>query len=164
MAMLHEDITYRIIGAAMNVHSALGAGLLESTYNACLCHEFLSRRLQFEHQVRLPVVYNGITIDAGYRIDFLVEGCVIVELKSVEKLIALHKAQLITYLKLSGRHVGLLINFNVPHLRQGIQHIVNGYEVAIGNQLPAEPSVSSVSSVVESSKEETGGNQEGEAT
>jgi GxxExxY protein len=145
--MLHEDTTHRIIDAAMKVHTALGAGLLESTYNACLCHEFLSRGMHFEHQVRLPVVYDGITLDAGYRIDFLVENCVIVELKAVEKLLPLHKAQLITYLKLSGQRVGLLINFNVAHLRDGIKRVVNGYEVPSEKNLP---SASPVSSVVES--------------
>jgi GxxExxY protein len=155
MAMQHEDVTRRIIGAAMHVHTALGAGLLESTYSACLCHEFLSRGMQFEHQVRLPVAYNGITVDAGYRIDFLVENCVIVELKAVEKLLPIHKAQLLTYLKLSGHRVGLLINFNVPHLRQGIKHVVNGYEVADENELPSASSVSSASSVVESSGAES---------
>src|SRR5207244_8119027 len=127
--MLHEDTTSRIIDAAMKVHTVLGAGLLESTYNACLCHEFMSRSLQFQHQVRLPVVYEGLRLEAGYRIDFLVENSVIVELKAVEKLLPIHKAQLITYLKLSGQRVGLLINFNVPHLRQGIQRVVNGYEI-----------------------------------
>jgi GxxExxY protein len=146
--MLHEDVTHRIIGAAMKVHTALGAGLLESTYNACLCHEFLSQAMHFEHQVRLPVAYNGINLDAGYRIDFLVEDCVIVELKAVEKVLPVHKAQLITYLKLSGHHVGLLLNFHVPHLRQGITHVVNGYEVPSGKEIP---SASSVSSVVERS-------------
>ena len=147
--MLHEDVTGRIIDAAMKVHSALGAGLLESTYNACPCHEFLSRGMQFQHQVRLPVVYERVTVDAGYRIDFLVENCVIVELKAVEKLLPLHTAQLITYLKLSGRRVGLLLNFNVPHMRQGIKRIVNGYDVPIEKDLP---SVSAVSPVVESSE------------
>ena len=144
--MLHEDVTHRIIDAAMRVHTALGAGLLESTYNACLCHEFMSRNLQFQHQVRLPVVYEGVRLEAGYRIDYLVENCVIVELKAVEKLLPLHTAQLITYLKLSGRRVGLLINFNVPHLRDGIKRVVNGYEVPLEKILP---SASSVSSVVE---------------
>jgi GxxExxY protein len=146
--MLHEDITQCIIDAAMKVHSALGAGLLESTYTACLIHEFTLKRLQFQHQVRLPVVYDGITLEAAYRIDFLVENCVIVEIKTVEKLLPIHVAQLITYLKLSGRRVGLLLNFNVPHLRQGIKRIVNGYEVLPGKDLP---SASPVSSVVESS-------------
>ncbi len=148
--MLHDDITGRIIDATMRVHSALGAGLLESTYSACLFHEFSSSTLQFEHQVRLPVVYRGCRVDAGYRIDFLIENCVIVEIKAVEKLLPLHTAQLITYLKLSGRRVGLLVNFNVPHLRQGIKRVVNGYAVPLEKDLP---SGSTESSVVESSKD-----------
>ena len=145
--MLHEDITRRIIEAALKVHTALGAGLLESTYTTCLLHELESSGLHVEHQVRLPVVYRGQSLEAGYRIDFLIENCIIVEIKAVEKLLPLHTAQLITYLKLSGRTVGLLINFNVVHLRHGIKRVVNGYEVAQGNALP---SASPVSSVVES--------------
>jgi GxxExxY protein len=144
--MLHEDITQRILDGAMNVHTALGAGMLESTYHTCLHYEFSVNGLHFEHQVRLPVVYRGIQLDAGYRIDFLVENCVIVEIKAVEKLQPLHTAQLLSYLKLSGRSVGLLINFNVPHLRHGIKRLVNGYELPDENDLP---SVSPVSSVVE---------------
>jgi GxxExxY protein len=126
--MLHENITHQIIDAAMKVHSALGAGLLESAYHVCLVHEFTLRGLQFRHQVRLPVIYDTVVLDAGYRIDFLVENCVIVEIKAVEKLLPLHTAQMITYLKLSGRLVGLIINFNVPHLRQGIKRVINGPE------------------------------------
>ena len=155
--MLHEDVTKRVIEAAMRVHSLLGAGLLESTYSACLVHEFTLRSLQFQHQVRLPVTYDGIALEAGYRIDFLVENCVIVELKAVEKLLPLHSAQLITYLKLSGRRVGLLLNFNVPHLRDGIRRVVHGYELPRENNLPT---VSSVSSVVES----LGGGAAGDGT
>ena len=128
--MLHEAITERILTAAMKVHTALGAGLLESTYQTCLHYQLGIDGLHFEHQVRLPVVYQGIHLDAGYRIDFLVENCVIVEIKAVEKLLPLHTAQLLSYLKLSGRQVGILINFNVPHLRQGIRRIVNGYASA----------------------------------
>jgi GxxExxY protein len=153
--MLHDDVTERIIQAALKVHTALGAGLLESTYTACFLHELTISGLQFQHQVRLPVIYEGKQLDAGYRIDFLVENCVIVELKAVEKLLPLHTAQVITYLKLSGRRVGLLINFNVPHLRNGIRRVANGY----GDDetpLPIMPSVSSVSSVVESSSGEDG--------
>ncbi len=133
----------------MKVHSALGPGLLESTYQTCLHYQFSIDGLHFEHQVRLPVVYQGVTLDAGYRIDFLVENCVIVELKAVEKLLPLHTAQLLSYLKLSGRPVGLLINFNVPHLRHGITRIVNGYG---SRNEKALTSVSPVSSVVESVK------------
>ena len=145
--MLHADVSDRIINAALKVHTALGAGLLESTYSACLLHEFTLSNLQFQHQVRLPVVYRGCTLDAGYRIDFLVENCVIVELKAVETLIPLHTAQLITHRKLSGLAVGLLINVNVPHLRDGLTRVANGYEVPKEKELP---SASSVSSAVES--------------
>ena len=126
--MIHESITRRILESALKVHSALGAGMLESTYQTCLHYQLGVDGVQFEHQVRLPVVYQGIRLDAGYRIDFMVDNCVIVELKAVEKLLPLHTAQLLSYLKLSDRRVGLLINFNVPHLRQGIRRVVNGYE------------------------------------
>lgn len=145
--MLHEDITGRIIDAAMKVHTALGAGLLESTYQTCLHYQFSIDGLRFEHQVRLPVVYQDVTLDAGYRIDFLVESRVIVELKAVEQLIPLHTAQLLSYLKLSGRQVGLLINFNVPHLRQGVKRVVNGFGARSENHLPT---VSPVSTMEES--------------
>ncbi|HYX82979.1 MAG TPA: GxxExxY protein [Gemmatimonadales bacterium] len=124
--MLYEDITERIIGAAMKVHSALGPGLLESTYGVCMFYEMNVIGLHFQHQVRLPVVYEGVSLDAGYRIDFLVENCVIVELKAVERLLPLHTAQLLTYLKLSGCKVGLILNFNVQHMRDGIDRRVNG--------------------------------------
>jgi GxxExxY protein len=127
--MLHESVTERILEAAMKVHTVLGAGMLESTYHKCLHYQLGVDGLHFQHQVRLPVVYQRIHLDAGYRIDFLVENCVIVELKAVEKLLPVHNAQLLSYLKLSGRHVGLLINFNVPHLRQGIRRVVNGRAV-----------------------------------
>ena len=113
----------------MKVHTALGAGLLESAYDVCLVHEFTLRGLLFRHQVRLPVIYDTVVLDAGYRIDFLVENCIIVELKAVEKLLPLHTAQMLTYLKLSGRSVGLIINFNVPHLKQSIRHVVNEYRL-----------------------------------
>jgi GxxExxY protein len=134
--MLHEDVTERVIAAAVKVHSALGAGLLESTYSACLLHELRLAGLRYEHQVALPVRYQGVTLEAGYRIDFLVEDCVIVELKAVEALLPLHTAQLITYLKLSGHKVGLLINFNVPHLKQGLKRVVNGYQAPNVKPLP----------------------------
>src|SRR3989440_6601225 len=103
---LHAAITERILGAALKVHSGLGAGCLESTYDACLCYQLAKDGIAFEHQTRLPVVYDGIEVDAGYRIDFLVEKCVIVELKAVEKLHPLHLAQVLTYLKLSRHEVG----------------------------------------------------------
>jgi GxxExxY protein len=125
--MLHEAITERVLSAALKVHSALGAGCLESTYDACLRYQLTKDGIAFKHQTRLPVLYDGVHVDAGYRVDFIVENCVIVELKAVEKLLPLHIAQVLTYLKLSNHQVGLLINFNVPHLRDGIRRVVNGF-------------------------------------
>ena len=125
--MLHDAITERVLSAAMKVHTALGAGCLESTYDACLRYQLTKDGIAFEHQLRLPVLYDGVHVDAGYRIDFLVENCVIVELKAVEKLLPLPLAQVLTYLKLSGHQVALLINFNVSHLREGIRRVMNAY-------------------------------------
>jgi GxxExxY protein len=122
-----DIISERVLKCAYAVHSALGPGLLESAYDACLRTELIQEGLQFQPQVRLPVCYRNVQIDAGYRIDFLIEDCLVVELKAVEKLLFLHKAQLLSYLKLSGRCLGLLINFNVPHLKEGIRRVVNGY-------------------------------------
>jgi GxxExxY protein len=121
-----NEITRTIIGAAMDVHSALGPGLLESTYEACLLFELRRVGLKAESQVELPVVYRGVRLDLGYRIDVLVEDAVIVELKSIDTLAPIHQAQLLSYLRLSGKNVGLLINFNVPHLKDGIKRLVNG--------------------------------------
>ena len=115
-----DQRTSRIIGAAIEVHRALGPGLLESAYEECLCHELHLRGLAFERQVALPVPYKGLKLDCGYKIDVVVDSTVILELKCVEKILPIHEAQLLTYLKLSGKHVGLLINFNVPLLTQGI--------------------------------------------
>ena len=121
---LHAGITEKVLGAALKVHTALGAGCLETTYDACLSYQLNKDGISFTHQVRLPIVYDGIQLDAAYRIDFIVENCVIVELKAVEKLLPLHLAQILTYLKLSGDQLGLLINFNVPHLRDGIRRVI----------------------------------------
>ncbi len=110
----------------MKVHSALGPGLLESAYEACLVHELRKAGLKTASQVVLPVVYDGVKIDLGYRLDLLVEDKVIVELKCVEALTSLFEAQLLSYLRLSGIGVGLLINFHVKHLRDGIKRMVNG--------------------------------------
>jgi GxxExxY protein len=118
-------VTGEIVDAAMKVHTALGPGLLESTYEVCLAHELSKRGLRARRQAELPVVYDGIRIDAGYRIDLLVEEVVILELKSVAEICPIHEAQLLTYLKLSGQKVGLLINFNVVHLKDGIKRMVN---------------------------------------
>ena len=119
-ALVHSERTGRVIAAAMDIHRELGPGLLESAYHACLCHELALRQIDFRNEVPLPVAYKGIHLDCGYRIDLVVSGKVAVELKSIEKLLPLHHAQLMTYLRLSGLRVGLLINFNVPILRQGI--------------------------------------------
>jgi len=121
---LHVAITERILGAAMKVHTALGAGCLESTYDACLRYQLAEEGLKFRHQVRLPIVYQSVQLEGAYRIDFIVEDCVVVELKAVEKLLPLHLAQMLTYLKLSTLQLGLIINFNVPHLRDGIRRVI----------------------------------------
>jgi len=121
------DINYltgEIIGAAIEVHKALGPGLLESAYEECLCREFGLRQLHFKRQQAIPVEYKGVKLDCGYRIDFSIEDLVILELKSVDSLQPIHEAQLLTYLKLTGFKVGLLINFNVPVLRDGIRRLI----------------------------------------
>ena len=112
--------TSPIIGAAIEVHRQLGPGLLESVYEECLCHELYLRGLAFERQVALPVSYKGLQLDCGYKIDLIVEREVVVELKAVEKILPIHEAQLLTYLKISGKRVGLIINFDVPLLTRGI--------------------------------------------
>lgn len=117
-------ITEGIIGAAIEVHREVGPGLLESAYEACLAHELAARGLQLERQVPLPVRYKGVELDCGYRLDLVVEGAVIVELKAAKALEPIHTAQLLTYLRLSGLRVGLLLNFNVPVLKQGIKRVV----------------------------------------
>ena len=123
--LYEEELTGQIIGAAIEVHKQLGPGLLESTYQACLCHELELRGISFECQKPLPLEYKGIRLECGYRIDLLVAGLVIVEIKSVEALAPIHEAQLLTYLKLTGIKVGFLINFNVVVLKQGIRRLVH---------------------------------------
>jgi GxxExxY protein len=123
-----NEITERIIRAAMAVHSVLGPGLLEKAYDVCLFYELSREGLQFEHQLKLPVTYREIRLEAGFRVDYLVENCVLVELKAVDRLLPVHSAQLLSYLKLTGRPIGLLINFNVVHLRDGIRRVANGYD------------------------------------
>jgi len=115
-----------VVDAAMKVHSLLGPGLLESAYEACLAHEVRRRGFRVERQVGLPVVYEDEKLELGYRIDLLVESLVIVEVKCVEAVHPVHQAQLLSYLRLSGRNVGLLINFHVAHLKDGIQRMVDG--------------------------------------
>jgi GxxExxY protein len=119
-----EQIATVVLDAAFQVHRALGPGLLESIYEACLSYEFAQRSIPFKCQVELPVVYGGVRLGAGLRLDFLVSDSVIVELKSVEKMNTLYEAQLLTYLKLSGHRLGILINFNVLLLKDGIKRVV----------------------------------------
>lgn len=121
----HEKLTEAIIGAAIEVHRELGPGLMESVYEECLCHELSIRGLAFQRQVPLPICYKKVKLDCGYRMDVVVEGSVVLELKSVENILPVHEAQLITYLKLSRIPVGLLMNFNVSALKNGITRRVN---------------------------------------
>jgi len=117
--LLHEELTKDIIGAAIEVHRTLGPGLLESAYEECLCHELHLRGLDFQRQVALPVKFKGINLDCGYRIDIVVKDAVILELKCVEHLLPVHDAQLLTYLKLMNKRVGLMFNFHVSTLAHG---------------------------------------------
>jgi GxxExxY protein len=119
-----NDLTAKIIGAAIEVHKALGPGLLESAYESCLAYELSLLKIGFERQVPLPLRYKSLPLDCGYRLDFLVENLVVLELKAVERLEAIHEAQMLTYLKLGGWRVGLLINFNVPVLKRGIGRLI----------------------------------------
>ena len=118
-------LSSKIIGAAIEVHKALGPGLLESTYEECLCHELSLRGLSLERQKPLAVRYKGVKLDCGYRLDIVVEHAIILELKSCEKIEPIHRAQLLTYLKISGLNLGLLLNFNVTVMRDGIIRMVN---------------------------------------
>jgi GxxExxY protein len=122
-----DKLTETIIGGAIAVHRGIGPGLLESAYEECLCFELSDAGLGFERQVQLPVSYRGVKLDCGYRMDIVVEDRVIVEVKTVERFAAVHEAQLLSYLKMSGRRVGLLLNFHVAILKNGIKRIVNNY-------------------------------------
>ncbi len=126
--MKTNEITDAIIGAAIEIHRALGPGLLESAYEECLCEELRLRGIPFERQKPLPVQYKGRQLDCGYRLDLLVANTVVVEIKAVDALAPIHDAQLLTYLRLGGWKVGLLINFNVPLVKQGIRRKVLGLE------------------------------------
>src|SRR5208282_1435348 len=121
-----NDLTREVIGSAMEVHRTLGPGLLESAYEECLCHELRLRSILFERQKPLPVVFKEVSLDCAYRLDLVVSNAVVVEIKAVERLSPIHEAQLLTYLRLGGWNVGLLINFNVPVLKHGIKRIVLG--------------------------------------
>lgn len=118
--LIHETLTEQVIGAAMEVHRALGPGLLESVYEECLCHELHLLGLRFQRQVIVPVVYKGVSLDCGYRLDLIVEDTVVLELKCVDRVLPINEAQLLTYFKLLHKPVGFIINFNVPVLRNGI--------------------------------------------
>jgi GxxExxY protein len=119
--LFHEQITEAVLGAAIEVHRVLGPGLLESACEECLAHEFQLRGIEFEKQVALSFSYKGLQLDCGYRMDFVVRSAVVVELKCVKAILPLHEAQLLTYLRLSQKRVGLLLNFNEPILRDGIR-------------------------------------------
>lgn len=121
-----NDISFKIIGSAYKVHKALGPGLLESTYEACLVHDLIKEGLKVEQQKALPVYFDGLALDTGYRVDLFVEGSIIVELKSVTAIEPIHKAQVLTYLKLSNAPLGLLLNFNVMDMKKGIIRLVHG--------------------------------------
>jgi GxxExxY protein len=126
-AVVENVLTDQIIGCAIEVHRHLGPGLLESVYEECLCYELSQIGLRFERQVHLPMSYKGIKLECGHKLDLLVEDSVVVELKSIEDLTPLHQAQLLTYLKSSNKKVGLLINFNVQFLKNGLKRVVNRY-------------------------------------
>jgi GxxExxY protein len=137
-------MTEKIIAAAIEVHRHLGPGLLESAYEECLCFELSRAGLHFARQVPLAVNYKGLHFDCAYRMDLVVEETVILEIKAIDELLPIHKAQLLTYLKASGKHVGLLINFNVPVLKNGIRRLVNGHQDSSSQRNLSVLSVSAV--------------------
>lgn len=126
--MEDNDLGQRILGCALTVHRTLGPGLLESVYETCLAHELGKAGLDYERQLALPVVYDGFVIDAGYRIDLLVGDRVVVEVKAIERIADVHRAQLLSYLKLGGFRLGYLLNFNVALMKTGIVRLLNGFE------------------------------------
>jgi len=129
--MLYSDITNQIIAAAMKVHSGIGPGVLESVYQRCLAFELERSRLNVRREVPVNVTYEGLDLDFGFRVDLLVEDLIIVELKCAESILPIHKAQLLTYLRLANKPLGLLLNFNVVHMRDGIKRIINNrYQAA----------------------------------
>jgi GxxExxY protein len=121
---MSDELTEKVIGAAIEVHRSIGPGLLESAYQECLCRELSLRRIPYVSQVILPAEYKGVRLDCSYRIDLLVDSAVVVEIKAVAALEPVHKAQLLTYMRLGGWRIGLLMNFNVPALRNGIRRVV----------------------------------------
>jgi len=135
-----DHLTEFIIGAAIEVHRHTGPGLMESVYEECLCYELSQRGISFQRQVELPVAYKGIKLDCGYKMDLVVEDAIILELKTVEQLLPVHSAQLLTYLKLSGKQVGLLMNFNEPILKKGLKRLVNHFPQPANEPIPSAPS------------------------
>lgn len=125
MKTKEDNLSYQIIGAAIEVHRHLGPGLLESAYEECLCHELTQQNIMFKRQVPLPVLYKEVKLDCAYRLDIVVDDCVILELKAVEKILPIHDAQLLTYLKLADLRLGILINFNTAVLKNSIKRIIN---------------------------------------
>jgi GxxExxY protein len=122
-----NDLTDKIIGAAIEVHRRLGPGLLEAVYEECLCYELSQAGLKFQRQMHLPITYKGIKFESAYKMDLVVEDAIVIEIKAIEEMLPVHSAQLLTYLKSSNKRVGLLINFNVPILKNGLKRIVNHY-------------------------------------
>ena len=120
-----DQVGERVLGSALRVHRALGPGLLETVYEACLAHELVKSGRGVKRQLNMPVVYDGVVLEAGYRLDMLVEDCVVVEVKAVEKLADIHRAQLLSYLRLGGYRLGYLLNFNSPLLKDGIRRLAN---------------------------------------
>ncbi len=119
-----EELSRNLVDSAFKVHQTLGPGLLESVYEACLCVELKKRGIRYKSQAPIPLVYEGVSIEAGLRLDLLVEGSIVLEIKSVERLLPVHQSQLLTYLKLADLHLGLLINFNVAMFKQGVRRII----------------------------------------
>ena len=122
--LVEAELTKEIIGAAIEVHRHLGPGLLESAYEACLCHELASRNMQIRREVEVPVIYKGVALDCGYKIDILVDEKVVLELKAIEGILPVHEAQLLTYMRLSNKKVGFLMNFHVARMTSGIKRRV----------------------------------------
>jgi GxxExxY protein len=135
--MKENEITEKVIGCAIEVHKALGPGLLESAYEECLCYELSQNGFSFERQVDLPVIYKNVRLDCGYRMDLVVENLIIVEIKAIEQILKIHEVQLLSYLRLHKKNVGLLLNFHVPILKSGIRRIVNNF-----NENSASPRLS----------------------
>lgn len=129
-----NTITEKIIGCAIQVHRALGPGLLESAYEECLCHEFAQCGISFRRQVDLPIVYKSVKLDCGYRMDLVVEDSVVVEIKAVAQIAKIHEVQLLSYLRLHKKALGLLINFHTPILKNGIRRVVNNFEETSASQ------------------------------